>query len=331
MYFKSNSSLSAAVCRDKIDNCSQYGRSACTNYEPWARDNCLAYCGFCVGPPTTPVPCADKLDDCQSFGKQVCTEPKYAPWVLANCRYFCRQCTAPPACVNKLDNCPRYGQKACTNFKPWAQDNCRYYCRFCTPEQLLAADSKTTTTSTTTTTTIATPGIPCVDKLPHCDVYDDAMCTTYRPWAEENCRAYCLICTPSASSAEDSDDDIPQAELAQRLTPAGITFTDFVTADTDLIVTEEMTDDIHTESRLRFHKTNLREHMTEYELAEYLTTLLGFNGEGGSSELQEFDSSTAGDIIDQNLPVNVTEEMFANEILGFSMYKDVMATSQLTS
>lgn len=46
-----------------------------------------------IGPPTTPVPCVDKLDDCQSFGKQVCTEPKYAPWVLANCRYFCRQCT----------------------------------------------------------------------------------------------------------------------------------------------------------------------------------------------------------------------------------------------
>lgn len=73
------------------------------------------------------------------------------------------------------------------------------------------------------------------------------------------------------------------------------------------------------------------EHMTEYELAEYLTTLLGFNVEGGSSELQEFDSSTAGDIIDQNLPVNVTEEMFANEILGFSMYKDVLAISQPTS
>ena len=73
------------------------------------------------------------------------------------------------------------------------------------------------------------------------------------------------------------------------------------------------------------------EHMTEYELAEYLTTLLGFNPEGGSSELQEFDSSTAGDIIDQNLPVNVTEEMFANEILGFSMYKEVLATSQQIS
>lgn len=43
---------------------------------------------------------------------------------------------------------------------------------------------------------IATPGIPCVDKLPHCDVYDDAICRTNRLWAEANCRAYCLICTP---------------------------------------------------------------------------------------------------------------------------------------
>lgn len=53
----------------------------------------------------------------------------------------------------------------------------------------------------------------------------------------------------STSSAHDSDDDIPLAELAQRLTPAGKhTFTDLMTADTDLIVTEEMTyDDIVTE------------------------------------------------------------------------------------
>lgn len=39
----------------------------------------------------------------------------------------------------------------------------------------------------------------------------------------------------SASSAFDSDDDIPSVELTQRLMPVGITFTDFVTADTDLI------------------------------------------------------------------------------------------------
>ena len=64
--------------------------------------------------------------------------------------------------------------------------------------------------------------------------------------------------------------------------------------------------------------------MTEYELAEYLTTLLGFNAEGGSSELQEFDTSIAGDVIDQHLPHNVTAEMFANEVLGFSMAQEAM-------
>ncbi|XP_013416583.1 cilia- and flagella-associated protein 251 isoform X1 [Lingula anatina] len=62
------------------------------------------------------------------------------------------------------------------------------------------------------------------------------------------------------------------------------------------------------------------EHMTEYELAECLTTLLGFNAEGGSSEMHEFDPSTAGDIIEENLPQDITVDMFADELLGFSMY-----------
>ena len=64
------------------------------------------------------------------------------------------------------------------------------------------------------------------------------------------------------------------------------------------------------------------EHMTEYELAEYLVTLLGYNSEGGSSELQEFDTSTAGDVISENLPHDITADMFANEVLGFSMYQE---------
>lgn len=52
----------------------------------------------------------------------------------------------------------------------------------------------------------------------------------------------------SASLAQDSDDNILLTDLTQRLTSAGITFTDFVKADTDLIVTEEMADnDIVTE------------------------------------------------------------------------------------
>ena len=60
--------------------------------------------------------------------------------------------------------------------------------------------------------------------------------------------------------------------------------------------------------------------MTEYELAEDLTTLLGHNAEGGNCEQQEFDPSTAGDVIDENLPQEITANMFSNELLGFSMY-----------
>lgn len=59
--------------------------------------------------------------------------------------------------------------------------------------------------------------------------------------------------------------------------------------------------------------------MTEYELAEYLTTLLGFSAEGGSSELHELDTSVAGDIIESNLPQDIDANMFASQILGFSL------------
>lgn len=62
--------------------------------------------------------------------------------------------------------------------------------------------------------------------------------------------------------------------------------------------------------------------MTEYELAEYLTTLLGFNPEGGSSELHELDTAAAGDIIDQNMPHQINATMFAREILGFALFGD---------
>ena len=72
----------------------------------------------------------------------------------------------------------------------------------------------------------------------------------------------------------------------------------------------------------------LGEHMTEYELAEYLTTLLGYNEEGGSSELQEFDTTRAGDIIEDFIPEEVTADMFCNELLGFSMYNEAAASER---
>ena len=66
------------------------------------------------------------------------------------------------------------------------------------------------------------------------------------------------------------------------------------------------------------------EHMSEYELAEYLTTLLGYNAEGGSCEQQEFDPTYAGDIIEENLASNITASTFANELLNFGMYADIL-------
>lgn len=36
-------------CVDKLDNCKDYGQAACTTYKPWAEDNCMNTCKFCVG------------------------------------------------------------------------------------------------------------------------------------------------------------------------------------------------------------------------------------------------------------------------------------------
>ncbi|XP_072270041.1 cilia- and flagella-associated protein 251 [Pyxicephalus adspersus] len=58
------------------------------------------------------------------------------------------------------------------------------------------------------------------------------------------------------------------------------------------------------------------EHMTEEELAEYLTTLLGINPEGGSSELDTYNSTGAAELLEQEIPEEITAELLAVEILG---------------
>jgi len=68
---------------------------------------------------------------------------------------------------------------------------------------------------------------------------------------------------------------------------------------------------------------NRGEHIKEYDLAEYLMTLLGYTEEGGSSELQEFDTANAGSLIDQSLPHDITSHMFADDLLGFGLYNMV--------
>lgn len=47
---------------------------------------------------------------------------------------------------------------------------------------------------------LPTPSPPCIDKIPNCNQYSKESCTSpsYRPWAEDNCRAHCKFCTPAA-------------------------------------------------------------------------------------------------------------------------------------
>ncbi|CAI9535105.1 unnamed protein product, partial [Staurois parvus] len=58
------------------------------------------------------------------------------------------------------------------------------------------------------------------------------------------------------------------------------------------------------------------EHMTEEELAEYLTTLLGLNPEGGSSELGIYNSTGAAELLEHEIPEEITADQFTVEILG---------------
>ncbi|XP_029426801.1 cilia- and flagella-associated protein 251 [Rhinatrema bivittatum] len=58
------------------------------------------------------------------------------------------------------------------------------------------------------------------------------------------------------------------------------------------------------------------EHMTENELAEYLSTLLGANPEGGSLELGSYDLTDVSTFLEQQIPEEITAGMFATEILG---------------
>ncbi|XP_059176207.1 cilia- and flagella-associated protein 251-like isoform X2 [Physella acuta] len=65
------------------------------------------------------------------------------------------------------------------------------------------------------------------------------------------------------------------------------------------------------------------EHMTEEELTDHLTTLLGFNKEGGSAEEDHVETSEEyGHFIHDALPFDINAEILINEILGFSMTVD---------
>lgn len=57
--------------------------------------------------------------------------------------------------------------------------------------------------------------------------------------------------------------------------------------------------------------------MTEQELSEQLSTLIGLNPEGGSCEHDDLELEAIDDILEKALPEEVTLEMFTEELLGF--------------
>ncbi|XP_072043906.1 cilia- and flagella-associated protein 251-like [Amphiura filiformis] len=72
------------------------------------------------------------------------------------------------------------------------------------------------------------------------------------------------------------------------------------------------------------------EHMTEAEVAEYITTLLGLNPEGGSSEIGSYDAAGAAELLEEALPEQVTADMFTSEVLGFGGPVEVSVGSAST-
>ncbi|XP_076439406.1 uncharacterized protein LOC143278634 [Babylonia areolata] len=79
-------------CVDKVD-CRLYGKSSCTgDYLPWAKQNCMNYCGFCQGAATTAKPCLDSRPNCSQYQKDMCNSPTYTLWVDDNCPQYCGRC-----------------------------------------------------------------------------------------------------------------------------------------------------------------------------------------------------------------------------------------------
>ncbi|XP_033756389.1 titin-like isoform X7 [Pecten maximus] len=80
-------------CVDKVD-CRLYGKSSCSgNFKGWANENCMNYCGFCVGVPTPPPACVDKINNCDQYDPASCTDAQFHIWATDNCRKHCNLCS----------------------------------------------------------------------------------------------------------------------------------------------------------------------------------------------------------------------------------------------
>ncbi|XP_075690400.1 cilia- and flagella-associated protein 251 isoform X2 [Rhinoderma darwinii] len=62
------------------------------------------------------------------------------------------------------------------------------------------------------------------------------------------------------------------------------------------------------------------EHMTEEELADYLTTLLGLNPEGGNTEIGSSNSTGIAELLEQEIPEEISTDVLAADILGLPVH-----------
>lgn len=203
--------VTVAECKDKLDNCFNYGDEECVGrYAPWAHANCPYRCGYCPG---NYPPCEDKITYCKELGNDACTQKIYQGFIRLNCRKTCNKCTIPALdykpgtdndtvvhptdvvpsrpsevnkptlgqtnetaseCDDKKDNCFNYDDSKCLGiYAPWAKDNCALRCGYCPGKKP-----------------------PCVDNIAYCNEYSDDICTSsgYAGWARTNCRKYCNLC-----------------------------------------------------------------------------------------------------------------------------------------
>lgn len=72
---------------------------------------------------------------------------------------------------------------------------------------------------------------------------------------------------------------------------------------------------------------NKGEHMTEAEMAEVMSTLLGIGELGGSAETGTYSASDAGEFLRAHLPENITADNFAAQVLGFQTEQEMTAST----
>ncbi|KAH0625607.1 hypothetical protein JD844_015192 [Phrynosoma platyrhinos] len=70
------------------------------------------------------------------------------------------------------------------------------------------------------------------------------------------------------------------------------------------------------------------EHMTEEELAECLTTLLGVNPEGGRAEVGTYDPTGADVFIEEGIPEEITAAHFTMDILGLPVPEPISTEAE---